>query len=341
MLFLAVVLAVAWVPARPDRPDLLVQVGALGLAAAALVSSLPSPHRGTSLAQTAVLLVMLVMVVGTGYSRWRPAPGLLRGDLVAMTVTGSFWSLTSTALVLAKEPWAIGPYGRAVGVFSNANYLGMVSATSLVTALALTLGVTDVRRRRWAFAATFVLLVPVALSQSRGAALAAAAGVIVTLLALGRSRAALAALVAGLAAAVGAALLVPDLLSRLPTDDVTSGRWALWRTLLELWAQHPVVGIGYRTTELVAGMSAHNILLATLVETGVIGLLALLAVMVGALWSGRRSPLLGAVVCVLVAEQSESTLFGWAGPTALTAWLVLIAHGRWGQAQKVAKLSAV
>ena len=124
-------------------------------------------------------------------------------------------------------------------------------------------------------------------------------------------------------------LAYPRLLERIG-DDPTSGRLDLWVRVLHLWADHPAFGIGYRTLELTpgtVGFAAHNVFLEILVESGLLGLAFLLMMLVGLMWWGGRSPLLGVVVTVLAIELTESTLFGWGGPTALTFWLVLMAHG--------------
>jgi len=41
---------------------------------------------------------------------------------------------------------------------------------------------------------------------------------------------------------------------------------------------------------------------------------------------GKLSGFVGVAVCVMVAELTESTLYGWGGPAAITFWLVLLAY---------------
>jgi len=330
------VLACAWRPIVESRPEKLTLSGLAGLVVVAALSGVMSAHRAASLSQVAVLALMLAFVMGTALVRWRSTPQLLYGDLAVSASVLAFWSLLSALVILVGVPSAIGPYSRGVGVFSNANYLGMVAAIALGLTVALALQIPWAPHRRGILAASALLVVPLALSQSRGAALAAAAGVLVTLAAARRVRAAV-ILLGTLAVVVSLALLAsPGILDRVPVADPTSGRIELWTRLLDLWANHPVLGIGYRTLQLTpeaAGLAAHNVFLGLLVETGLLGLAFMLTALAGFMWSGRRSPLLGVVVTVLVIEQTESTMFGWAGPTALTFWLVLAAHSAWGLSQ--------
>lgn len=326
----ACVLALAWKPMSPSRPERVALFGTLGLVLAALLSAVGSSLRGTALSQAAVLALMLVFVFGTAMSRWRPMPRFIEGDLSVVALVLSFWSLVSALLALLGVSFALGPFSRANGVFSNANYLGMVSAVSLSLTLALALQSSN-RRRRWGIlAVSLLLLVPLGLSGSRGAGVAAAAGVLVTLVAARQIRALITVGGALLVAAAVGAVLYSRIFERVPAGDPTSGRLDLWEHALDLWGDSPIFGVGYRTLELLPGSeghAAHNVYLGVLVEAGVLGLAAILVTLIGILWWGGWSPLLGVVVTILVNELTESSMLGWMGPTALTFWLVLVAHG--------------
>ncbi|MHB1016776.1 MAG: O-antigen ligase family protein [Coriobacteriia bacterium] len=118
-----------------------------------------------------------------------------------------------------------------------------------------------------------------------------------------------------------------------PEDsDITAGRLEIWENLLALWREDPWFGIGFRTTGLLSETDyyeAHNIYLSALVETGIFGGIAFMVLIVmimraGTLQSVHRV-LIGAPVAVLVGELFESSILGWGGPFALSAWLMLLA----------------
>jgi hypothetical protein len=103
----------------------------------------------------------------------------------------------------------------------------------------------------------------------------------------------------------------------------------LWDVLLAHWRQHPVLGTGYRTIELlsgVGGFSAHDIFIWVLTELGLVGIFFFAGFLVMVAVVGRLSIFLAGALSVLVIELTESTLYGWGGPAALTFWLVLLAY---------------
>ncbi|WP_345801888.1 O-antigen ligase family protein [Microbacterium sp. AZCO] len=284
-----------------------------------------SRHVPNALAQVAVLaLMMCVLVFGTGIRRREE----LVVDLAFIVGTLAAFSIAAALLGLLVPPVGIGPYGRLVGTFSNANYLGMVSAFAIVGSA--TIAWLGARSMRAGWAAIALLVVPsLVWSGSRGAMIAAAVGLAVVFV-LARWWWVLVAEGVLAAAALAVALLTPTFAERLAGSDFTSGRWALYGEALELWAQSPLVGIGYRTLELTAdtrGFSAHNLPLAVLVETGILGFLAFAALIAMIFWRGGIGPWLGLAITVLVIEQTESSMLGWAGPTAFAFWFALFVHG--------------
>jgi O-antigen ligase len=118
-------------------------------------------------------------------------------------------------------------------------------------------------------------------------------------------------LLVGLAAATAAAFLIayPDFaraylarfetISSISPDSALSGRLQSWGTIAGFIAEHPVqtfFGIGYKTLPYTQHFGqpviADNMYLSVLVEAGVFGLLALLAVnwsILGASWRAARS----------------------------------------------------
>lgn len=178
-------------------------------------------------------------------------------------------------------------YGRLMGR-SGPNYWGMNAMAGVMTSLAW-------RRVPVRLALMSVGLVMIVLCQSRGAMLSTTAGLTVvagiilwnasprrrwTLLFLG---------VAGLVlVAFFAHGVISDRLLLLGDkgrglDSGGTGRFAAWVEAFRLFAAEPWLGVGYRKHEemISAASSAHNAYLATLADTGLLGFLAYMTLMLG------------------------------------------------------------
>ncbi|WP_432090718.1 O-antigen ligase family protein [Streptomyces sp. NRRL F-5630] len=205
---------------------------------------------------------------------------------------------------------------RAVGTFGPGDVMGMatVVAYGLVAASGLALarpGEAPRLQRPLAAACAAALLVPLALSFSRGAWIATAAVLGLQLLGAGPRRA-LKVLAAASAAAVvlvgglgiGSAMLQERLSSitkvtAAPDQSVTD-RYTMWAAAGDMWREHPVTGVGLKgfpahrdshaSLALSAGsdtagagqdfrvqalLSPHDMYLLVLSEQGLIGLTAL------------------------------------------------------------------
>jgi O-antigen ligase len=112
------------------------------------------------------------------------------------------------------------------------------------------------------------------------------------------------------------------------TEGVLSGRVASWRTLLDWLAAHPweaLVGIGYKTLPysdyLGMPVVADNMYLSLLVETGVLGLAALLWLSGAILRAGykARASFCGTWILCFWAGQMAQML----SADVLTFWRVL------------------
>ncbi|SED04146.1 O-antigen ligase [Streptomyces sp. 2231.1] len=202
---------------------------------------------------------------------------------------------------------------RAVGTFGASDVMGMatVVAFGLVCAVGLALGRSAVRERALAAGCALALLLPLALSFSRGAWIATAVTLTVQLTLSGLRRAlrvgtvvvaACVVLVGGLG--VGTAMLQERIdsigqVADAPDQSVTD-RYTMWAAAADMWREHPLTGVGlkgfpeYRdghaSLALSSGsdtegagaafrrqplLSPHNMYLLVLGEQGLIGLLCL------------------------------------------------------------------
>ncbi|WP_151484045.1 O-antigen ligase family protein [Streptomyces albicerus] len=231
------------------------------------------------------------------------------------------WSLTGLALwqgALGGHQFLTGTgasyqgaYIRAVGTFGPSDVMGMstVVAYGLVAATGLALGSPARRQRVVAVGCALALLVPLALSFSRGAWIATAVACGAQLLLAGVRRAVkvFAAVVAvsvvlvgGLG--VGAAALQERLTSITQVADAPDqsvvDRYTMWAASADMWRGHPVTGVGLKafpahrdghaSLALSSGsdtegagqafrrqplLSPHNMYLLILSEQGLLGLL--------------------------------------------------------------------
>ncbi|GHG93933.1 O-antigen ligase family protein [Streptomyces lanatus] len=220
---------------------------------------------------------------------------------------------------------------RAVGTFGPSDVMGMASVVALgvVAATGLALGARQRRQRVVAAGCALVLLVPLALSFSRGAWISTAVTCGTLLLLVGVRRAAKAGAVAVAASVVlvggfgvGATALQERLTSITQVTDAPDqsvvDRYTMWAAALDMWREHPLTGVGlkgfpayrdghasfalssgsdtegagqaYRRQPL---LSPHNMYLLVLSEQGLLGLVTVagswFALLVRALRRLRRS----------------------------------------------------
>ncbi|QNP72637.1 O-antigen ligase family protein [Streptomyces roseirectus] len=202
---------------------------------------------------------------------------------------------------------------RAVGTFGPQDVMGMATVVSfgLICAVGLALGRTVARERVIAAVCAGALLIPLALSFSRGAWIATALTCTVQLVLAGLRRALKAgAVVAALGVVlvggfgVGSAMLQERVSSitqvtGTPDQSVTD-RYTMWAAALDMWREQPLTGVGLKgfpehrdahaSLALSSGsdtegagsayvkqplLSPHNMYLLILSEQGLLGLLAL------------------------------------------------------------------
>jgi O-antigen ligase len=215
---------------------------------------------------------------------------------------------------------------RAVGTFGAADVMGMATVVSfgVVCSLGLALGAGPGRQRTVAALCSLALLLPLALSFSRGAWIATAVTCGAQLALAGMRRAvkvfavvaaASVILVGGLG--VGTAMLQERISSitqvaDAPDQSVTD-RYTMWAAAVDMWRDQPLTGVGLKgfpdhrdghaslalssgsdTEGAGAGfkrqplLSPHNMYLLILSEQGLLGLLALAGSWLALLVCGLR-----------------------------------------------------
>ncbi|MEU5885881.1 O-antigen ligase family protein [Streptomyces sp. NPDC047461] len=215
---------------------------------------------------------------------------------------------------------------RAVGTFGAQDVMGMATVVcfGLVCAVGLALGRTPARHRVIAACCALALLVPLALSFSRGAWIATAVTCTVQLMLAGMRRAlrvgavmmALGVILVG-GFGVGSAMLQERISSITQVTDApdqsVTDRYTMWAAAVGMWREQPLTGVGLKgfpehrdahaSLALSAGsdtegagaafrkqplLSPHNMYLLILSEQGLIGLLALVGGWLALLVCGLR-----------------------------------------------------
>ncbi|MFE4048189.1 O-antigen ligase family protein [Streptomyces sp. YIM B13518] len=312
---------------RPLSPRAAVVLGlpVVGLALAAMGAASPQAAFGGlgRYLQVFVLVPAAVLVLLRGRACFRALAWSFVGLALWQGSVGVYQYVTGTGASYQGETV------RAVGTFGATDVMGMATAVSLglVCAAGIALGRGPVRQRTAAAGCALVLVLPLALSFSRGAWIATALACAVQLALAGLRRAlkvAAAVVAAGVVLVggfgVGTAMLQERIGSITEVADAPDqsvvDRYTLWAAATDMWREHPWTGVGlknfpeYRdghaTLALSSGsdiagagseyhkqalLSPHSMYLLVLSEQGLIGLTALagswLALLVCAL---RRLP---------------------------------------------------
>jgi O-antigen ligase len=325
---------------RKRRIDLFIVLSMAAVVLSATLSAVTSVAPSATLAQSAILALMFSFFAITYLRRWTVAT-VVRGDIVLIFVLICIVQAVGLLFASFQLPFAIGDYGRFTGLLSNANYAGMLACV----ALPLAIYVYRIANRWIAIVGATVALIALIASGSRGALVAAGLGILVMIFFLPLRKMFVSL---GILAALGGLLLIAGQLimggvgqafTRERQDsDITSGRGVIYAQMIESWGRVPFTGYGYHATDdLADGLSGHNTYLSTLTETGILGAIALVALLVCIVFAGpwRTSDrlLFGAVVAVAVMEATESAAFGWGGPTALISWSLVLGFAALGRAE--------
>ncbi|MCX5234295.1 O-antigen ligase family protein [Streptomyces prunicolor] len=296
---------------RPLTPTAVTVMGlpVLGLSIAAMGAS--SPDAGLSGLGRYLQIFVLVPAAVVLLIRDRRDFRLLAWSFVSLALwqggIGVKQYVTATGASYQGEDI------RAVGTFGPTDVMGMATVVSfgLICALALALGRNDSRQRAVAAACAFALLIPLALSFSRGAWIATAATCAIQLALAGLRRAlkvAAAVTAAGVVLVggfgVGTAMLQERIDSITQVTDAPDqsviDRYTMWAAATAMWREHPLTGVGLKgfpehrdgnaSLALSSGsdtegagaaflkqplLSPHNMYLLVLSEQGLIGLVTL------------------------------------------------------------------
>jgi O-antigen ligase len=296
---------------RPLTPTAVMVMGlpVLGLSIAAMGAS--SPGAGLSGLGRYLQIFVLVPAAVVLLIRDRRDFRLLAWSFVALALWQG--AIGAKQYVTATGASYQGEDIRAVGTFGPTDVMGMATVVSfgLICALALALGRNDARQRTVAAACAFALLLPLALSFSRGAWIATAATCALQLALAGPRRAlkvAAAVTAAGVVLVggfgVGTAMLQERISSITQVTDApdqsVTDRYTMWAAATAMWREHPLAGVGLKgfpehrdgnaSLALSSGsdtqgagaaflkqplLSPHNMYLLVLSEQGLIGLLTL------------------------------------------------------------------
>ncbi len=296
---------------RPLTPAAAVVLGlpVIGLALAAAGAG--DPGAGVAgfgrYLQVFVLVPMAVLLCVRNRSGFRVVAWSFVGLALWQGAVGAHQYATGTGASYAGEDI------RAVGTFGAGDVMGMATVVSfgLVCAVGLALAPETAKQRAWALVCSALLVLPLAVSFSRGAwiATAVACGLQVVLAGLRRAVTVFAAvaavgvvLVGGLG--IGSTMLQERISSitrvaDAPDQSVTD-RYTMWAAAAGMWRDQPLTGVGLKgfpehrdghaslalsSGSDIAGagtayqkqplLSPHNMYLLVLSEQGLIGLLTL------------------------------------------------------------------
>jgi O-antigen ligase len=306
------------------------------LLATVALSGLWSAWRGESLGIGALFALMVLVSIYPAARIGRDHPTAIRpitGAWVAGAIAAAAWGI-----LRAPATWPSGASTPAL--------LGTALGTTMASSAALALGawtVSETRSLRIGLAGGLPIIVTaLALTTSRAAWIAAAAGAAVAIALAPRRRIGLillcaVSLVVAVTATTAERRWLEHRLESMSSLEANADRIAMWRGALRMVRDHPLTGIGYGTfvrawpvyhTEpgLEGKPTAHNVFLNFAAETGLLGLAAFLGV-VGAglaalrnrLAAGRRDPrvdglwtgFFAAALAVMIQQFFDGTILSW------------------------------
>jgi O-antigen ligase len=269
----------------------------LAFSAVTLLSALVSPSVGASLLASKGLLLMAALYVTVDALPDAEEAQRFVAALVSVVAIAAVVGLLQTGLCPGNQPdygwprWLYHRCARARGFFSI--YMTLAGVLTLVLLLGLPLVINARRMTRWLLLPWLIALVGLAATYTRGAWLGFAAGMgtLLPMTRRGRWLLVVGLAIVGLVVFAGSETLRQRLLTMADPDDPTlRERIFMWRSGLTMWKEHPWLGIGpggvkreyarYALPEALKKRTGHvhNTPLQILVERGVLGLAAWLAI---------------------------------------------------------------
>ncbi len=327
-------------------------IGMLLAAFIGTVSALWSVDWLLTLEQSAALIILTVIVYSLVTRRWNERSHI-GGDLGIAYWTLTVCSTLSVIVDLAGVADTAASSGRAHGIFANPNTLAVLCM------LAIPLGwfVYQQQHRKLVLVGLAPSLAAIVMTETRGALLGLAIGLFLIFVRLG-VRSIVRATILG-ASCVGLLTFMGVLEKIIDSPTVTgvvmrfsnrdggdplNGRSAGWSEAVALIAKRPAVGYGYSAgPSLFARMhesgqlaialdTAHNSYLQWMLETGVVGLPAMVILIatciVVAIRGGRTPSVTGIAWCVaggICLQVTESVMLGTGQAYPSVFWLTVAA----------------
>ncbi|WP_183093759.1 O-antigen ligase family protein [Nocardioides stalactiti] len=303
-------LAVRAIVAGRRLPASLILLGA-GLG---MVGGVVSAAAGVAPDRSVPLVVISAITLGFATAVvFAYRPGLEVGALDLLVVVGGVvagTALASAGSIQAAEAGSV-VNGRLTGPFSQPNELGVFCAALLPIAVACLVSTASWRRGVLLGIATGCLAAACVMSMSRGSWIGGTAALICLAVCEPATRRALGAVGLVLLGTCLAALMVPAdvpilgvLGSRIrslgdPAGNQYDDRPLIWAEALRQGAEHPWLGVGPGAFQNAASTSAsavsadpadhaHNLVLTTLADRGVIGVALGVLVVTGVVVAARR-----------------------------------------------------
>jgi O-antigen ligase len=305
MSFAAVIIRIPLRRAAPVLHPKMLLISIAGWLLLQIPSVLASPHPTSSwigFGSSDWLIVLCLAVWWSDPSdRWLLVWCLGLGIASSCAALYALWQhFAGVDLVRAETLTSMGPFFRAQGFFDfYLTFAGVQLAVLMITGTLAMSSSTLKSKHIW-----ILFAVPIALSlwatYGRGAWVGALVALIVAAFLTGGLRRGLWWVGTVACAALVVALVVPESAGRLATvfQLGESGRMALWRGAVRMFAHHPITGVGinqfqevfpnvyYGQGYLDSFCHAHSDPLNRLAETGIVGIIGAIVLWIVLSWMG-------------------------------------------------------
>ena len=352
--------ALASAAAISVRPRLRanIPIPILLLVVAAVGSVVWSANMALSFQRSAGLALLIIAALVSG-AHWT-SRSAARTDCSVLVIASVSILLFGLVARLTGSTWVFDVSAAGIvryrGALENPNTIGLLAAPTVPLALGLFSSGCSTRRRWW-LVVVAIILISVALSESRGGLVAVAAGLAgFTMCLAGSVRFKVTAGAAALLLVVistwsilpasrpaGVQSLVERFQGEEQTSKGGSGRVEAWKLAVETWDDRPIGGWGFGTAEEVFGPRAlaieevfqganpHNAYLHVLIEVGIVAPLLLLAIAVTSCarawrlakeWGPLGAGIFGTLLAAVVSQMFESGFTSAGSIAAFYFWIV-------------------